>query len=176
MPAATDGAEVVFDYASTRLTLRSHPLALVGTRVSKMKLNTAAQMRDAPSGRLVRACDSAVTRHQARTAKAVVFVTRDDETGSVGVTSWKSLREKQRGKLLHSRLMAVYGMWQREVESGGEVCHLVARRLQDLTPLLRSRSTQSRNFHRAVFCGTIETIHHSAVDKRLFFYRRAATG
>ena len=147
LPAATEGAEVVFDYASTGLTLRSHPLALLRTRLVKMKMLTAAELRDAPSGRLVRACGIVVTRQQPQTAKGVVFVTLEDETGSVNVIVWKSLREKQRGELLHSRLMAVYGVWQRDVESGGEVCHLVARRLQDLTPLLGSLATQSRDFH-----------------------------
>ncbi|MBC7706980.1 MAG: hypothetical protein H7274_23930 [Rhodoferax sp.] len=86
LPAATLRDQMVFDYASTGLTLRSHPLALVGTRLSNMKmLRTAEQLRDAPSGRLLGACDSAVTRHQAQTAKGVVFVTRDYETSSVGV-------------------------------------------------------------------------------------------
>jgi error-prone DNA polymerase len=147
LPAATEGAEVVFDYASTGLTLRSHPLALLRTRLSKMNLITAAQLRDAPSGRLVRTCGIVVTRQQPQTAKGVVFVTLEDETGSVNVIVWKSLREKQRSELLHSRLMAVYGVWQRDVESGGEVRHLVAKRLRDLTPLLGSLATQSRDFH-----------------------------
>ena len=147
LPAASVGAEVVFDYAATGLTLRAHPVALLRENLSKMKLLTAAQLRDLPSGRLVRACGIVVTRQQPQTAKGVVFVTLEDETGSVNVIVWKSLREKQRGELLHSRLMAVYGVWQRDVESGGEVRHLVAKRLRDLTPMLGILSTQSRDFH-----------------------------
>ena len=112
-----------------------------------MKLLTAAQLRDAPSGRPVRACGILVTRQQPQTAKGVVCVTLEDETGSVNVIVWNSLREKQRGELLHSRLMAVYGVWQPDVESGGEVLHLVAKRLRDLTPLSGSLFTQSRDFH-----------------------------
>ena len=49
--------------------------------------------------------------------------------------------------LLHSRLLAVYGVWQRDVESGGEVRHLIAKRLVDLTALLGGLATQSREFH-----------------------------
>ena len=60
---------------------------------------------------------------------------------------WKSLREPQRQELLHSRLLAVYGVWQRDVESGGEVRHLIAKRLKDLTPLLGALTTLSREFH-----------------------------
>jgi len=147
LPPAWEGEEVVFDYASTGLTLRSHPVALLREQLSGMKLRTAAELRDLPNGRLVRACGIVVMRQQPQTAKGVVFVTLEDETGSVNVIVWKSLREKQRSALLHSRLMAVYGVWQRDVESGGEVRHLIAQRLVDLTPLLGGLATQSREFH-----------------------------
>ena len=147
LPAASEGTEVVFDYAATGLTLRRHPLALLREQLTPMKLQTAAQLRDLPSGRLVRACGLVVMRQQPQTAKGVVFVTLEDETGSVNVIVWKSLREQQRSELLHSRLMAVYGVWQRDVQSGGEVRHLIAKRLVDLTPMLGGLATQSREFH-----------------------------
>ncbi len=97
-------------------------------------------------GCLVRARGIVVMHQQLQAAKGVVFVTLDDETGSVNVIVWKSRREKQRSELLHSRLMAVWGVWQRDVESGGEVRHLIAQRLVDLTPLLGGLATQSREF------------------------------
>ena len=147
LPAASEGAEVVFDYAATGLTLRSHPLALLREQLRPMRLQTADQLREQPDGRLVRACGLVVMRQQPQTAKGVVFVTLEDETGSVNVIVWKSLREKQRSELLHSRLMAVYGVWQRDVASGGEVRHLIAKRLVNLTPLLGGLATHSREFH-----------------------------
>ena len=79
--------------------------------------------------------------------RLVVFVTPADENGSVNVIVWKSLREKQRSELLQARLMAVWGVWQRDVESGGEVRPLIAQRLVDLTPLLGGLATRSREFH-----------------------------
>ncbi len=144
---ASEGAEVVADYAATGLSLRSHPVALLRPQLSTMRLLTAAELRDAPHGRLVRACGIVVTRQQPQTAKGVVFVTLEDETGNVNVVVWKSLREKQRAELLHSRLLAVYGIWQRDEDSGGEVRHLIAKRLRDLTPLLGGLATTSRDFH-----------------------------
>ena len=89
---ASEGEEVVFDYASTGLILRSHPLALLRESFSKMRLLTAAQLRGRPHGRLVHACGLAVVRQQPQTVKGVVFVTLEDETGSVNVILWKSLR------------------------------------------------------------------------------------
>ncbi len=147
LPAAAEAEEVLFDYAALGLTLRSHPVALLRAQLSKLKLQTAAQLHDLPSGRLVRACGIVVMRQRPQTAKGVTFVTLEDETGSVNVIVWKSLQDKQRAELLRARLMAVYGVWQRDEDSGGEVRHLIAKRLVDLTPLLGGLSTASREFH-----------------------------
>ena len=145
--AASEAQEVVFDYASLGLTLRSHPLLLLREVLSKMKLMTAAQLNDLPNGRPVAACGIVTMRQQPQTAKGVTFVTLEDETGSVNVIVWKALRERQRSELLHARLLAVYGVWQRDQDSGGEVRHLIARRLRDLTPMLGALKTQGREFH-----------------------------
>ena len=147
LPAAEEGEEVVFDYAAVGLTLRSHPLLLLREPLSKLKLLTAAQMRDYPSGRLVRACGLVTMRQQPQTAKGVVFVTLEDETGSVNVIVWKAVKERFRQEVVRARLLAVYGVWQRDDESGGEVRHVVAKHLVDLTPMLGNLATTSRDFH-----------------------------
>jgi error-prone DNA polymerase len=145
--AAEEGEEVVFDYAAVGLTLRSHPVALLRAQLSPRRLLTAEQMRHYPSGRLVRACGIVTMRQQPQTAKGVVFVTLEDETGSVNVIVWKAVKESFRDELYRARLMAVYGVWQRDDESGGEVRHVVAKRLVDLTHMLGELSTVSRDFH-----------------------------
>ena len=147
LPAASEGEEVTFDYAALGLTLRSHPMLLLRSQLSKLKLLTAAQMCDYPSGRLVRACGIVTMRQRPQTAKGVIFVTLEDETGCVNVIVWKSVREAFRQTVYQSRLMAVYGIWQRDEESGGEVRHVVAKRLVDLTHLLGTLATTSRDFH-----------------------------
>jgi error-prone DNA polymerase len=145
LEAAEEGEEVVFDYASVGLSLRRHPLALLRAQLAPKRLLTAQQMRDYPSGRLVRACGIVTMRQQPQTAKGVVFVTLEDETGSVNVIVWKAVKEQFRDVLYRARLMAVFGIWQRD--EGGEVRHLVAKRLVDLTDLLGDLSTVSRDFH-----------------------------
>ncbi|AKJ30221.1 error-prone DNA polymerase [Caldimonas brevitalea] len=142
LPAAPEGEEVVFDYASLGLTLRSHPLALLRPRLREKRLSTAEELRDTPNGRLARACGIVTMRQQPSTANGVIFVTLEDETGQVNVIVWRSLRDSQRKQLLHSRLLAVYGVWQRD----GEVRHLVAHYLEDLTPWLGQLQTDSRDF------------------------------
>ena len=86
-------------------------------------------------------------RQRPQTANGVVFVTLEDETGSVNVIVWKAGNERFRQEVYQSRLLAVYGQWQRDTESGGQVCHVIARRLEDLTPLLGQLPTRSRDFH-----------------------------
>jgi error-prone DNA polymerase len=144
---AQEGEEVIFDYASLGLTLRSHPLQILREQLSKKKLLTAAQMHDYPSGRLVRACGIVTMRQRPQTAKGVVFVTLEDETGSVNVIVWRAVKEQFRHEVYQSRLLAVYGVWQRDEESGGEVRHVIAKRLVDLTHLLGALATTSRDFH-----------------------------
>ncbi len=144
---AREGEEILFDYRATGLTLRRHPVALLRNRLAKMNLLNADQLRLLPHGQQVAACGIVTVRQQPQTAKGTIFITLEDETGPVNVIVWKSLREKQRKEVLHSRLLAVYGEWQRDVESGGKVQHLIAHRLQDLTPLLGRLGTESRDFH-----------------------------
>ena len=142
LDAPPEGEEIVHDYAALGLTLRSHPLALLRERLARHRLLSFAQLKALPHGSLARACGLVTMRQQPQTAKGTVFVTLEDETGSVNVIVWKSLRERQRSALLSARLMAVYGVWQRD----GEVRHLVAHRLVDVTSWLGRLATSSRNF------------------------------
>ena len=142
LTAATEGEEIVWDYASLGLTLRRHPLALLRPRLRKQGLMSAAELQRVPNGRLVKACGIVTLRQQPDTAKGTIFVSLEDETGAVQVIVWKGLRERQRHELLNARLLSVYGRWQREAQ----VCSLIARRLTDLTPLLGRLATESRDF------------------------------
>ena len=147
LPAAHEAQEVVFDYAATGLSLRRHPVAFLRPQLAAQKLLSAAQMRDFPHGRLARACGIVTMRQQPHTAKGVIFVTLEDETGSVNVIVWKTVKEAFRPALYRARLLAVYGVWQRDESSAGQVRHLIAKRLVDLTHVLGDLSAGSRDFH-----------------------------
>ncbi len=77
----------------------------------------------------------------------VVFVTLEDETGSVNVIVWKAVKEQFRDVVYRARLMAGYGVWQRDEATGGQVRHVIAKRLVDMTPHLGELETTSRDFH-----------------------------
>jgi error-prone DNA polymerase len=133
----------VADYASLGLTLGRHPLALLRTRLARLRFSTAADLRSLPSGRPARAAGIVTGRQRPDTASGAVFVTLEDETGYVNVIVWRDLTERQRRELLGARLMGVEGTLERE----GEVVHLIARRLLDHSALLGRLSTGSRDFH-----------------------------
>ena len=152
LPETPEGENILFDYRATGLTLRRHPLALLRPRLAQKGLLSASELNALPNGRQVAACGIVTVRQQPQTAKGTIFITIEDETGPVNVIVWKSLREKQRAEVLHARLLAVHGVWQRSEEEGGQkgygaVRNLVAQRLEDLTPLLGRLGTASRDFH-----------------------------
>jgi error-prone DNA polymerase len=134
LPAPGAAATVLADYGATGLSLTQHPLALLRTRLSGFRVQPAVVLNAYPHGRLARASGLVTHRQRPETAKGVVFVTLEDDTGAVNVIVWPAVAEAQRKPLLAAQLLTVYGIWQRE----GEVRHLVARTLVDHTPLLHA--------------------------------------
>jgi error-prone DNA polymerase len=143
LPAPAAAEVVLADYRATGLSLSQHPVALLRAALAAFKVQPAAVLRDYPHGRLARASGIVTHRQRPETAKGVVFVTLEDETGAVNIIVWPAVAAAQRRPLLASTLLTVYGIWQRE----GEVRHLVARTLVDHSALLQGLASRSRNFH-----------------------------
>ena len=142
LPAPLPAQEMLADYRTTGLSLTTHPLALLRAQMANFKVQPAAQLRQARDGQVARASGLVTHRQRPETAKGVVFVTLEDETGSVNIIVWPAVALAYRRALMGSRLLTVYGTWQ----SQGEVRHLVARRLVDHTELLHGLVTHSRDF------------------------------
>ncbi|MFM0224998.1 error-prone DNA polymerase [Paraburkholderia dipogonis] len=140
--APTEANDIVADYRSVGLTLGRHPLELLRPQLLANRLMPASTLRTYRDGRLARGCGLVTVRQRPGTAKGVMFVTLEDETGNVNVIVWPSLLEKQRKEALGASLLAVYGTWQCQ----GEVRHLVAQRLVDMSHLLGGLITASRDF------------------------------
>lgn len=143
LPAATEGHEIVADYHSLGLTLQRHPLALLRPRLKIMKLSTSLELKGFSNGKLVRATGLVTMRQRPETAKGTMFITLEDETGTINVIVWTDVQQRQRKEVLQARLLTVYGVWQ----SVGEVRHLIAKRVVDDSALLGQLAVSSRNFH-----------------------------
>jgi error-prone DNA polymerase len=142
LPALTEGQSVLADYRSLGLTLGKHPLAFLREQLKAKRFLTARELNDQGDGAIARACGVVTVRQQPGTAKGVVFVTIEDETGQVNVIVWQSMVEKYRKEVYQARLLAVYGKWQNK----SNVRHLVSSMLVDFTHLLGDLETRSRNF------------------------------
>lgn len=142
LPAPTEAEEITADYRALGLTLGRHPVALLRPALTNMRFQSAQVLNTYADRQIARGCGIVTVRQRPETAKGVVFLTMEDETGLVNVIVWRDLVDQQRRELLHASLLGVYGIWQRE----GQVCHLVAKRLVDLSPLLGRLATNSRDF------------------------------
>ena len=143
LAAPAPGEQVVADYRSVGLSLGQHPVALLRQQLKAFKVLPAASLAGCRSGQLARASGLVTHRQRPETAKGVVFVTLEDDTGAVNVIVWPTVAKAQRQALLASTLLTVYGVWQCE----GAVQHLIAHRLVDHSDLLQGLLTRSRDFH-----------------------------
>jgi error-prone DNA polymerase len=141
--APSEADDIVSDYKTVGLSLGRHPLELLRAELLAHRLMPAATLHGYRNGKLARGCGLVTVRQRPGTAKGVMFVTLEDETGNVNVIVWPSLLERQRREALGATLLAVYGTWQCE----GEVKHLVAQRLVDMSHMLGGLTSVSRDFH-----------------------------
>jgi len=140
--APSEGEDLVADYASLGLTLGRHPLALLRGRLAGQHCASSAALRERAHDTPIRIAGLVVTRQHPSSAKGVVFLTLEDETGSANIIVWPKLTERYRREVLEGRLLLVDGQVQRE----GEVIHVIARRLEDHSALLGALPTRSRDF------------------------------
>ncbi|MCC7083064.1 MAG: error-prone DNA polymerase, partial [Burkholderiales bacterium] len=143
LAAPTEGQDIVADYRSVGLTLRRHPLALLRPRLERYRMLSAEALRTLAHGRTAQVAGIVTCRQRPGTASGVVFLTLEDETGYANVVVWRSLLERQRREVLSARLLGVHGTIERQ----GDVVHVLATRLRDLSALLGELPTESRDFH-----------------------------
>ncbi|WP_397469994.1 error-prone DNA polymerase [Pseudomonas sp. DD1] len=143
LPAPCVGEDLYADYASVGTTLGPHPLALLRDQLRARRCRSSQELQAVEHGRNVSVAGLVTGRQRPGTASGVTFVTLEDEFGNLNVVVWRELAERQRQVLVGSRLLKVDGRW----EAVGEVRHLIAGRLSDLTPLLAGISVRSRDFH-----------------------------
>ena len=143
LPVPTVGEDLVADYQALGTTLGPHPLALLRSRLRALGCRSSAELHGVEHGDSIAVAGLVVGRQRPQTASGVTFVTLEDEHGMVNVVVWRELAERQRRALVGSQLLKVSG--RLEQENG--VRHLIARRLEDVTPLLQGLDVRSRDFH-----------------------------
>jgi len=138
----TEGHNVVEDYGHTGLTLRDHPIAFLRADLTKRNIITCEEAMTARDGRWVMTAGLVLVRQKPGSAKGVMFITIEDETGPANIVVWPKLFEKRRRVVLGASLMAINGRIQRE----GDVVHLVAQQLFDLSSDLSGLADRDMEF------------------------------
>ena len=138
----TEGHNVIQDYSHTGLTLRQHPLAFLRRDLAARNIVTCEEAMSARDGRWLMTAGLVLVRQKPGSAKGVMFLTVEDETGPANVVVWPSLFECRRRIVLGSSMMAINGRIQRE----GDVVHLVAQQLFDLTSDLSGLADRDEAF------------------------------
>jgi error-prone DNA polymerase len=125
----TEGHNVIHDYGHVGLTLRDHPISFLRSDLQERSIVTCSNAMNARDGRWLMTAGLVLVRQKPGSAKGVMFITIEDETGPANVVVWPSLFEKRRRVVLGSSMMAINGKIQRE----GDVVHLIAQQLFDLS-------------------------------------------
>jgi error-prone DNA polymerase len=134
LPEMPLGEHVVEDYASLGFTLKRHPLAFLRAELAREGLVTAAALARLPVDQRLMIAGVVLIRQRPGSANGVVFITIEDETGVANLIVWPQILERFRRAALGATLLGCTGKLQRE-ES---VIHVVADRLQDMTPRLNT--------------------------------------
>jgi error-prone DNA polymerase len=158
----TAGGEVVEDYGHVGLSLRGHPITFLRAELSAKRVVTCAEAMQARDGRWLEIAGLVLVRQRPGSAKGVMFITIEDETGIANLVIWPKTFDKQRRVFLGAGMIAVHGRIQRE----GEVVHLIAQRLSDLSSALASVGDRDAAF--PLPHGRGDEFHHGgpALDPR----------
>ncbi|OCJ37481.1 DNA polymerase III subunit alpha [Rhizobium rhizogenes] len=138
----TDGGEVVQDYGHVGLTLREHPMSFLRRDLSRRRIVSCAEAVRVRDGTWLETAGLVLVRQRPGSAKGVIFMTLEDETGIANAVLWVKTFEKYRRVVLSAGMVGIYGKIQRE----GEVVHLVAHRLTDLSEALASVGERNHPF------------------------------
>ena len=142
-PTPVDDLEA--DFRTTGLTLGRHPVAFLRAQLRHRRVRTTKEILSLRHGAPTRACGLITMRQRPSTASGTVFLTLEDETGTLNVVVWPRVWERHRAIVLNAGLLAVDGI----LESDGEVHHLIAGRVHDYSELLENLNglrAKSRDF------------------------------
>lgn len=134
LPDAAPGEQITGDYRMLGLSLKGHPLALLRPRLQAQGYIASDRLPGIARGRQIRIAGIVTTRQRPGSANGVMFITIEDEAGQANIIVWPRLIERCRAVVLGARMLGVKGRVQRE----GEVIHIVAEHLADLTLLLET--------------------------------------
>ena len=138
LPDMSSGEEVIEDYKTLRLSLKYHPLGLLRTKLKPFGLTQNHYLHHMHPGQNVKIAGLVLVRQRPSTAKGIVFITLEDETGIANIVVWPPIFDRYRRILLSAKILGAEGILQRE----GIVTHVIVKHLIDLSGSLSMLTTK----------------------------------
>lgn len=132
LPFMSPSQHVAEDYRTTSLSLKAHPVGFFREDLTRMGVVPCRALQQVRDRRRLAVGGVVLVRQRPGTAKGVVFLTLEDETGIANIVVWRDAFEANRRLVMSSAFLVVHGQVQRE----GEVIHVVAQRFTDLSARL----------------------------------------
>jgi error-prone DNA polymerase len=133
LPAMALPEQVVADYAATSLSLKAHPVQFIRPTLDQLEVLPIDALKKGRDGDRVKVAGRVRVRQHPGTAKGVLFVTIEDETGDANLVVFPDVQAAYRKPILQSTLLMVEGRLQVE----GEVIHVLVRHCHNLSSLFR---------------------------------------
>jgi error-prone DNA polymerase len=145
LPPMSAPGEVVRDYHAIGLSLKAHPMSFIREALTKQRVLTAAQIRDercCPHGRWASVAGVVLFRQRPGTAKGVMFMTLEDETGRADLIVRPHVYQRYATAALYGQCIIARG----RVERDGRVVHLLANRIEESSEGFLPLPSASRDF------------------------------
>jgi error-prone DNA polymerase len=140
LPLMSPAQHVAEDYRTTSLSLKAHPVGFFRSELDRIGVVPACRLKEMRDRRRLSVGGLVLVRQRPGTAKGVVFLTLEDETGIANIVVWRNAFEANRRLVMGASFLVVRGQLQRE----GEVIHLVAEKFTDLTHRLSEMRDDDR--------------------------------
>jgi error-prone DNA polymerase len=142
LPLLSAAQEVIHDYQAQGLSLRGHPFAPLRPSLTEQRVVTAAELATLEADRCYQVAGLVLSRQRPGTAKGVMFMTIEDETGTANLIVWRHVWERFHRVARRARALVATGLLQRQ----DGVTHLIVKELKDLTTAIANLGQGSRDF------------------------------
>ena len=142
LPQMLPGEEVIEDYRYLKLSLKAHPVSFLRDEFRSKGITRSVDLLTVPNGRKVTIGGLVLVRQRPGSAKGVIFMTLEDETGVANAIVWKNTFEKYRPVVMGARLVKIHG----KLQSQSGVIHTVVEHIEDITPMLGLLQKEARRF------------------------------
>lgn len=159
LPDMQPGEQVIEDYRYLSLSLKAHPVSFLRENFQKTGITRNVDLLRVPNGKRVTIAGLVLVRQRPGSAKGVIFMTLEDETGVANAIVWNKIFDKYRAVVMGARLVKIRG----RLQSHSGVIHTVVEHIEDMTPALGILQREARRFGA---CARSDEVLRPGIDQR----------